>query len=318
MKETLIKLIFLIVAIVTLASNASNASEVKRIGPNTQKTALILKQVSDVLNSDYVYPEVANEMSTFLEQQMAQGRYASAPTLNDLIEKIEKDLRKISNDGHLSLRLASAAPDRADHVIPKTEEQREIKVQVLSGNDAQKIGYLKFNKFAGDAETKGQLTKAMKTLSETDSLIIDLRDNIGGDPRLVAYLSSYFLDANTHLWSVYNRNDEEVIKASSTQNDNRYSGKLAILTSHKTYSAAEAFTYTMKHLDRATVIGETTGGGAHLVEMRPVNDEIDIRIPSARAYNPITKSNWEVVGVVPSINVDPSEAVDAAIEFLRD
>ena len=85
----------------------------------------------------------------------------------------------------------------------------------------------------------------------------------------------------------------------------------------KTYSAAEAFAYTLKHLGRACVVGEATGGGAHLVEMQRVNDEVDIRVPVLRAYNPITKSNWEGKGVIPTISVEASKAKSVAISHLE-
>lgn len=82
-----------------------------------------------------------------------------------------------------------------------------------------------------------------------------------------------------------------------------FAGKLCILTSIKTYSAAEAFAYTLKHSARAVIIGEATGGGAHLVNMLDVNDQIAVRMPVARAYSPITKANWEGSGVIPDISV---------------
>jgi hypothetical protein len=51
--------------------------------------------------------------------------------------------------------------------------------------------------------------------------------------------------------------------------------------------------------------------------MKRVNDEIDIRIPIARAYNSITKSNWEGVGVIPTIEVEASQAKLVAIEYFK-
>lgn len=67
----------------------------------------------------------------------------------------------------------------------------------------------------------------------------------------------------------------------------------------------------------AAVSGEVTGGGAHLVQMKRVSDKIDIRVPIARAYNSVTGANWEGKGVIPTIEVDASQAKSAAIDFLR-
>ena len=140
-------------------------------------------------------------------------------------------------------------------------------------------------------------------LLKADAVVIDLRQNIGGDPNTVALLSSFFLADNTHLWSIIDRAGEEVFKAYSAANPKKYQGDVYLLTSKTTYSAAEAFVYTLKHLGRAVLVGESTGGGAHLVEMKKVSESIGFRIPVARAYSPITKSNWERIGVITDVEV---------------
>ena len=85
-----------------------------------------------------------------------------------------------------------------------------------------------------------------------------------------------------------------------------------MLTSSYTGSAAEEFTYNLKHLKRATIVGQTTGGAAHPVTERVINDRFRMLVPYARAENPITKTNWEGVGVIPHIKVSASNALDAA------
>ena len=119
------------------------------------------------------------------------------------------------------------------------------------------------------------------------------------------------------LWSIIDRDSNSVLDVQSSNSIYRYAGHVCILTSRKTYSAAEAFSYTLKHLDRACIVGENTGGGAHLVDMMRVNDEIDIRMPVVRAYNPITKSNWEGIGVAPTLKTRATNADKAAIKYLK-
>ncbi|MDH4270722.1 MAG: S41 family peptidase, partial [Candidatus Aminicenantes bacterium] len=87
---------------------------------------------------------------------------------------------------------------------------------------------------------------------------------------------------------------------------------LYILTSQRTFSAAEEFTYNMKNLKRATIIGETTGGGAHPGGTRIVNDYFMVWVPTGRAVNPITKTNWEGTGIAPDIAVERDKALDKA------
>ena len=90
-----------------------------------------------------------------------------------------------------------------------------------------------------------------------------------------------------------------------------------VLTSNRTFSAAEEFTYNLKHLKRATIVGETTGGGAHPVTSYGVNKYFTLRVPYARAVNPITKTNWEGVGVIPHVATSAADALDRAADLAR-
>lgn len=82
-------------------------------------------------------------------------------------------------------------------------------------------------------------------------------------------------------------------------------------------AGAEEFTYNLKNLKRATIVGETTGGGAHPVFGQSLPHGFSITVPFARAINPITKTNWEGVGVTPHIETSAEGALDAALEHAR-
>lgn len=283
-----------------------------------QQSHVTIEQVLTVLDEKYVYPETAEKMRTFVVQRLMAGAYGNVASQKALIEQLQIDLRKVSRDGHISLHLAKGAIDRTDQRRPITQSELEVHSSVIEAADNRKIGYLRFNKFSSDPQVKSGLVDAMKELEPSDALIIDLRNNTGGDPNLVAFLISYLVDPNTLLWSIFDRNGESVAETSSVDVGQRYQGDVCILIANKTYSAAEAFSYTLKHLGRACVVGdESSGGGAHLIDIESVNHEIDIRVPVARAYNAITKSNWEGVGVIPTLSVDPSQAKPAAIEYLE-
>lgn len=185
------------------------------------------------------------------------------------------------------------------------------KVEVLAGN----VGYLKFNMFA-DPEVCGlTATAAMNFLANVDAIIIDLRENGGGDPRMIALISSYLFSKPTHLNDLWER------KTDSTQQywtlpyvpGKRLDSKPAfVLTSKRSFSGAEEFTYNLKNLKRATIIGETTGGGAHPVSGHRIDDHFMIGVPFARAINPISKTNWEGVGVEPDVKVPAAETLSTA------
>jgi retinol-binding protein 3 len=85
-----------------------------------------------------------------------------------------------------------------------------------------------------------------------------------------------------------------------------------VLTSHQTFSGGEEFSNNLKVLKRATIVGETTGGGAHPVTGHRIDDRFSIGVPFARAINPITKTNWEGVGVDPDVKVPAADALATA------
>ena len=276
-----------------------------------------IESVLNVLKKNYVYPEVAQAMSAFVTQQVALGHYRDIDSIDALIIKLEADLRASSHDGHISLHRGRKASRRKVATQSLSDSRTIFRAERINSDVGQKsIGFIQFNIFSAKAHTKERIVMAMKELRLMDALIIDLRNNGGGDPSIVAFLSSLLVGENVHLWSVLDRQGETLMDAISHKASNQYKGQVCLLISKKTYSAAEAFAYTMKHLNRACVVGEPSGGGAHLVQMEPVNNDIDIRIPVARAYNRITKSNWEGVGVIPTISVNPSQAKAEAINYL--
>lgn len=193
------------------------------------------------------------------------------------------------------------------------------KVQRLQFN----IGYIDLHAFAPGALISKRLAAAMTLLADTRALIIDLRLNGGGDPNTVALLASYLFDQRTHLNDIYWREGDRTEQFWTTEQvaGTRYSSqkKVYILTSHDTFSAGEDFTYAMKNLKRATVVGEATGGGAHPGDPVRLNDHFVMFLPNGRSISPITHADWEGVGVTPDIPVAAEKALDTAqVKILKD
>eukprot|EP01137_Pigoraptor_chileana_P017367 Opistho-2@75340 len=129
---------------------------------------------------------------------------------------------------------------------------------------------------------------------------------------MMQLLSSYFLDKTPVLLSdFYERKTNTKTQLYSFENVNgkRSTNKpLYILTSKNTFSAAEAFTYTLKHLDKAIVIGEITKGGANRTKRINLNDEFTISLSYIQSIHPVTKTNWEGKGVEPNIKTTEKDA----------
>ncbi len=189
------------------------------------------------------------------------------------------------------------------------------KVEILPGN----IGLLRFDFFRSDSTALELAHAAMTFLSNTDALIIDLRNNYGGGALMYQLMASYFFNEDSVLLSnLYNGLTNETKQFWTNPELTRFkipNKKLYILTSSKTFSAAEQFTYDLKHLKRAIIVGESTGGGAHMVTKLILNNEYYIFMPFAGAINPITKTNWEGKGVQPHYSISEKKALKTAYKL---
>ena len=287
--------------------------------------ARVIAEAAAKLNEFYVFPETAKKMAEAVQSRLKSGAYDAVTAGEDFAAKLTDDLRAVSNDKHLRVNFSLQAlpkpnPDANPTPNPAAVAQRRAqmernncafeKVEWLPSN----IGYLKFNGFQDPEICGPTVTAAMNFLAHVDALIIDLRDNGGGSPNMVAYICSYLFAERTHLNDLYNRKEDKTTEFWTKDVPGpRIVGKpVFVLTAKRTFSGAEEFTYNLKNLKRATIIGETTGGGAHPVSGHRIDDHFTIGVPGARAINPITKTNWEGTGVEPDVKVPASEALDVA------
>jgi retinol-binding protein 3 len=162
----------------------------------------------------------------------------------------------------------------------------------------------------------------MNQLANTSALIIDIRANSGGWPHSVALLISYLMGSDSvHVNSLRFREGDSTMNFwTSTKVSGQKFGPtkpVYVLTSNRTFSAAEEFAYDLQALKRATVIGEQTPGGANPGRVTMLDDDIAAFVPFAAAHNPITGGNWEGTGITPDIRVPATSALDRAVEEAR-
>ena len=281
----------------------------------------VIEGASAMLNEFYVFPDTAKKMEEAVRARQKAGEYDSITNGDAFAEKLTADLREVSHDKHLGVNFSPAAlPKGPPPGGPDSAAMRRQLERINCGFEKAErlppnIGYLKFNMFANPDICGPTASAAMNFLGSVDALIIDLRENGGGDPKMVAYITSYLFEERTHLNDLYNRkeNKTEEFWTNTDVPGKRLGGQpVFVLTAKRTFSGAEEFTYNLKNLKRATIIGETTGGGAHPVSGHRIDDHFMIGVPFARAINPISKTNWEGTGVEPDVKVTAAEALETA------
>jgi hypothetical protein len=275
------------------------------------------------LNESYVSPEAARKMAEAVKAKQKKGEFDSITDGDTFAKMLTESFRAVSHDKHLRVDFSPAImPERPAgppdaNAIAQYHKQMERmncgfdKVEILAGN----IGYLKFDMFADPEVCGPTAVAAMNFLANVDAIIFDLRENGGGDPKMIAFISTYLFLKPTHLNDIWER------KSDSTQQywtlpyvpGKHIDDKPAyVLTSKETFSGAEEFSYNLKNLKRATIVGETTGGGAHPVSAHRIDDHFMIGVPFAKAINPISKTNWEGTGVEPDVKVPAADALTTA------
>jgi hypothetical protein len=294
-------------------------------GVDAAARAEVIDTLLKKLNEKYVFPDVARKMEQAIRQRVVNKEYDSITSGRVFASTLTNHLQEISRDKHLRVNYSfEPIPERNpdDREPPDAEERRRRfaasrnfgfnKVERLDGN----IGYLDLRGFI-PAEVGGETAAAaMNFLSNSHAVIIDLRNNGGGAPSMVALISSYLFDPQpVHLNDLYFRPNDSTHQWWTLPYvpGRRLGGKdVYVLTSKRTFSAAEEFTYNLKSRKRATIVGETTGGGAHPGGGERLSAHFSAFVPSGRAINPITKTNWEGTGVKPDVEVPADQAFAAA------
>lgn len=306
---------------------ASNWAQAPRrdmtIGSAEQRQ--VIDTLTRELNDRYVFPEVAKKIDADLHARQQRGEYVQITSAQKFAETLTKQLRDMTHDGHLHVDYSERViPEGHRDGKPTAEEMAEMtaearyfnfglpKVERLRGN----IGYIDLRNFPPPALAGNTIAAAMTLMANTDALIFDLRKNGGGEPEMVALTLSYLFDERTHLNDIYSRPENTTEQYWTTEHvaGTKYGQKkdVYVLTSHRTFSGGEEFCNDLKALKRATLIGETTGGGAHPGDMYRLAEHFAAFVPVGRPINPITKGDWEGTGVAPDVPVEADKALGVA------
>jgi len=273
------------------------------------------------LTKYYIYPDVAQTMADALLAHENSGDDDAATDGEVFADLLTRQMRDVSHDRYVMMVYSTVTkpenpPPSLEDVSRYRKEMEENnctfeKVKILPHN----IGYLKFNEFPDGSICGTTVAAAMASLNHADAIIFDLRDNPGGYANMVALIATYLFDHPTHLNDFYNRSEHSTEQSWTHPPvpGNRLADKPAfVLTSLSTFSAAEGFSYDLKMLNRATLVGETTSGRGHMGMGHRIDDHFTIRVPGIRVVNPISKTNWEGTGVKPDVKVKAADALKTA------
>ena len=298
----------------------------------------MVKNLADSIQVNYIIAEKASMLKENLLKELKNGKFDHINEKNDLAKHLSNLLVTWSNDKHFRVMVAEPAGERLmmpssyDHIAKDNYAFK--KMEHLNGN----IAYIKFNRFIPPSYSGSLITSAMLFAANSDAVIIDLRNNIGGSPHTVAMLAGFFMKEPTLLTINYTRSTDTKEETWSTEADVRINSSnpnnfivptatlerlknipLYILTGDHTFSAAEMFSFSLQGYKRAKIVGKNTYGGGHGINPFEMAQGFTAFIPFTRYYHPVTKESWEVVGVKPDIPCDAADAKRVAqISILKE
>ncbi|MDP9955466.1 archaellum component FlaF (FlaF/FlaG flagellin family) [Epilithonimonas hungarica] len=287
----------------------------------------VVNSICNSLTNNYVFPDKAKVMSDLLKQQNQNNIFSSITDPNQFANEIQKTLRSVNKDNHLRIEYnprlekdiikflenkKGSNAILADQ-IKKDEKQNFYfkKLEILPSN----IGYIEFTNFAvSSPSTRKTVHSAMQFISHTDGLIIDLRNNFGGNGKMSEEILSYFFPVKTYTGKTYNRIENKwsnsyVENKKEITNGLKLKMPLYILISNRTFSAAESFAYTLQSMKKAVIIGNTSRGGAHATRSFSIGNGFVAFIPYLRGENVTTKTDWDGVGVIPDIRTEDNNCI---------
>jgi len=237
----------------------------------------------------------------------------------DFADILTRQMQGASHDMHLSMDYSpDPLPEHPPEDTPESlaryrnAMEREHcmfrRVEILPHG----IGYLKLDFFPDISVCGSTATTAMASLNSADVIIFDLRDNRGGFENMVSLIASYLFDHPEYMYSPREAPTEHSWTRSPVPGNKLADKPVYVLTSASTWSGAEQFSYSLKMLRRATLVGETTRGGAHAGEFHRLDDHFGIGIPEVKLINPFDKADWEGIGVQPDVRVRAVDALQVA------
>ena len=284
-----------------------------------QSTDKLISEIQELMLEHYIFLDKAKEVNAHLDQKLKAKYFDAFKTPEELARAIRTEMQSLTQDKHLRVY-----PPR----IPVNQSQTEgLPLRVFSRYNSpminevkyfeQNVGYMDMRYFGGGEQNWAKIDAAMKQLAQADAIIFDMRKNGGGSIATVQYFCSYFFDKYMLLNSIYSREDDHLEELWTKEVNGRKRPKVPIfiLTSARTFSGAEDFSYTLQNHGRATIIGEVTRGGAHPTRSHTLSNQFRVSIPFAKSIHPVTKSNWEGIGVIPDIKIKKEGALDKALEL---
>lgn len=288
----------------------------------------LISSLSKTLTERYLFPDIAKKYASMLKKNQKSGKYYKETSRIDLATALTTDLNSLHTDGHLRIvtkksfesmnQRMKARRKKVGKAKRSNEEGDFMFGKILEGN----IGYIKIRSFPASKNSQKHAQKVMEYVKDCKAIVFDLNENRGGSVPVIDVITSYLYRKPTHTVSSKSSFENNGKEKKHITKPNKLSKKMSripvyVLTSRRTGSAGEHFALVFKTTKRGQVIGKPTFGIAHFATWEHLTKNFRGMIPIGRTYDPKTGKDWEGVGVLPDIDMNPSKSLDWVIKNIN-
>lgn len=301
--------------------NDAGPSTATRSAFDAEERHRLIVQIVAYLNQFYVDRGLAQKTTAAVLAHETNGDDASATDPAAFARLVTAQMRAASDDHDLELVYSAEPlpilPPLTPSAQPVSASYRAAmlhsncgfeRVELLSHN----VGYIELSSFPELSVCRQKAVAAMSEINDAKAVIFDLRENHGGFGNMTAFIASYLFDHPEYWYSPRDNTSKESWLRSPVAGNKLAATPVYVLTSGQTISAAEQFTYNLKMLKRATIVGETTAGAAHAGVFHRIDEHFGIAITEVKSINPYSKYDWNGSGIEPDVKTPAAGALKAA------
>lgn len=223
------------------------------------------------------------------------GRNVTEMELSDVA-----DLVKGEEGTSVSISVKRDGESIEMEVVRKIVETPTVEAEIKENQ----IGYLKISEF--DTVTYDQFKTEMEEL-ENDGmkgLIVDLRDNPGGNLDTVCEILDEFLPEGTIVYT--EDKDGNRVETKESDEEHQFTKPLAVLVNEKSASASEVFTGAIQDYGTGTIVGTQTYGKGIVQTLYSLSDGSCLKITTAQYFTPNGR-NIHGTGITPDIVLEKTD-----------
>ncbi|RHW76138.1 S41 family peptidase [Colwellia sp. RSH04] len=280
---------FLLGIFIIIFANFSKANSNVELTEKDQKA--IIESIVGTIKNHSIYPEISIKIQSELLAKLNDYKYLGYEDTQSFASKLTKDLLALSFDKHIEVKQANNYIKKTSQPLNSTTSNS---VKLLNGN----VGLVVFDLNS----TNKQIDRVFLDVEKADVLIIDLRDTNKAKLETIQYISSYLFKKRTLLNKVYLResnSQKEYWTNEHSTNKKRPDLPIYLLTNASTSGGAEVFAATLKRLNRAYIVGESTKGNINPRRDFSIGNALSISIP----YGQINHSEKEIDYIKPDLLV---------------